>query len=244
MTQQYDQPPPQQQQPPPQQQQPQYQQPPPQYQQPMPSKQHLHSDIIQRFIALLVDYIILGIIFIVILAVLFFTGVVTGGFFGFIFNPFAITVGAVVVSLILFAISLLYFMVQEGGPMSATIGKQIIGIKVVDENYQPIDMSKAFVRNVFRAMWSLPFSIGTILFIIDVVLVIIHPDKQRLGDIIAHTYVVREDATSGPQPYYAPPPPQYQQPQPQYQQPAPQEQQPPPPPPAQPEPQPVNPPDQ
>jgi len=199
-----------------------YQQPPPPSQYPPAGNRfHLHGDIIQRFIALLIDCIILFIIYAVLIGILIFVGVFSGGLFGL----FGLSVTAIVGGIISFLIVLLYFMVQEGGPSNTTIGKNAMNLKVVDENYQPINMSQAAIRGLMKALWFLPFfGLGIVFFVIDVILVLVREDRQRLGDIVAHTYVVREDAAYGPQPYYAPPPPQYAPPPP----PPPQNQQPPP----------------
>ena len=201
----------------------QYYQPPPQGypQQPYQAQppgygpRYEHADIVHRFVALLIDGIILGVLYAVLMVVFIFAGVFAfsmGGTFGF-------GLWAIVLMVVWFFIAIMYFTVQEGGPSGATIGKKLMHLKVVDTNYQPIDMSKAFIRNLMR-LWFIS-GVAFIILIIDVVLILVKPEKQRIGDIVAHTYVVNDQPMQmGPQPFYAPQQQQYQ-PQPQYQQPPP-----------------------
>jgi|GEM_PF-6889670 len=201
------------QQPPPQQPPPQYQQPPPPQYGPPPNRFHMHADIVHRFVALLIDAIILFIINLVIVFVI-------GAFIALGFGMYTIW-GALIFGAIWFLLCLLYFAIQESGPSQATIGKKVMHLKVVNMNYQQIDMGTAIVRNIFKALWGMTF---WLLLLVDIILVITRDDKQSIGDIVAHTYVI-EDRAMGPQPYYPPPP---QQPYQQQQAPPPQQQAPPP----------------
>ncbi len=208
-----------------------YQQPPPQQQYQQPPgyypPQHVgrameHADIVQRFVAILIDAILVGILVGIIYAIVIF-----GGFLTFdLTDPNSLTTGVFggvmfIMNIISQVIFLLYFVVMEGGKTGATIGKKVMKLKVVDEQYRDIDMGKAFLRNIPRYI---PY-IGGLIFVIDVIMILVRDDNQSLRDMLAHTYVVKEA------PQYAgympqPPPQQYQQ-QPQYQQP-PQQQAPPP----------------
>ncbi len=196
------------QQPPPQ--QPPQQQAPPQQQGYYPP-QHIgrameHADIIYRFVAYLIDGIILAIPAFILAAVLGLGAGVVG-----IYASAAISA----------VLGLLYFTFMEGGQGNATFGKKIMKLKVVDEQYRPITMNAALIRNIMRMLWGLTFYV---MLIIDIIMILTRDDKQRLGDTIAHTYVVKEPVFA--QQGYMPPPPQQYQQQP-YQQQAPPPQQPP-----------------
>ena len=126
------------------------------------------------------------------------------------------------------AIELIYYTLLEGGAKNATFGKRAVDIKVLDENYRPIDQSKAFVRN-FGRFGFIP-GISYIILLIDIILILATDRQQRIGDRMAHTIVVKERRYLIPYPpayypphvsYYQPP---YQQPPQQgyYQQPPPQ----------------------
>lgn len=199
------------------QQQPQYQQPPPQAYPPQYGPRYEHADIVARFVAIVIDIIILYIPLGIIWVLLWLAGGIAIGAGGIIgFGGF--TAVALGMSLVTFLIQIIYFTVLEGGPKGATFGKRVMGLKVVNEQYQPIDMGTAFIRNILR--W-IPFISG-IIFIIDAIMILVRDDHQSLRDVLAHTYVIKEQTAT--QNYY-PPVPQQQQPyqQPQYQQPPPQQ---------------------
>ena len=113
-------------------------------------------------------------------------------------------------------------------PKGATLGKMVMKIRVVDDQYRPVGFITALLRNLSKFLWW-----TVIVFIIDVVLVISNDNGQHLGDSFANCYVVKEPT----QAYI--PPQQYQQPQ--YQAP---QAPPPPPPPEQQAPPPEQPPQQ
>ncbi len=83
----------------------------------------------------------------------------------------------------------LYFSILEGR-FQATLGKRILGLRVVDANLAPVGFQRALVRNALRLLWEIPFlGIGILFLIVDIVLVIVK--NQRIGDMGAGTYVLR-----------------------------------------------------
>jgi uncharacterized RDD family membrane protein YckC len=67
-----------------------------------------------------------------------------------------------------------------------TVGKRIIGMRVVDESGGKIGLSRSIIRNLLRFVDGLPaFNI------LGIVLIASSPRDQRFGDRIAKTYVVR-----------------------------------------------------
>ena len=66
-----------------------------------------------------------------------------------------------------------------------TIGKRILGMRVVDVSGNKIGLSKSIIRNLLRLLDGLPaFNI------LGIILIATSQGKQRLGDRIAKTYVV------------------------------------------------------
>lgn len=65
-----------------------------------------------------------------------------------------------------------------------TLGKKILGIKVVQDNGQPCDLKSALLRNVAKI-------IDGILGIFVLLIIILTPKKQRIGDMLAKTIVVK-----------------------------------------------------
>lgn len=79
----------------------------------------------------------------------------------------------------------LYFIVLEA-TLGATLGKLLLGIRVVKEDGSPIGWGASIVRNLLRIIDALPTA-----YILGAILVWTSPRKQRLGDRVAHTVVVR-----------------------------------------------------
>lgn len=69
-----------------------------------------------------------------------------------------------------------------------TIGKFVLRIKVVNESGQRIGLIKGLIRTFFRIIEVNPFLLGGIP---AGIIVLSSKNKQRLGDMIANTYVIR-----------------------------------------------------
>ncbi|MFB3766231.1 MAG: RDD family protein [Methanotrichaceae archaeon] len=128
-----------------------------------------------RFVALLIDSIILGIIGWV-LGILF--GVYTTGF---TVNPQGALSGWGIVTFIIY---IAYYTYLEG-TRGQTIGKMAMKIKVVKEDGSRIDIGTAFVRNILRIID------GLIFYLIGAILIWTSHKKQRLGDRAAKTVVIK-----------------------------------------------------
>ncbi len=137
-----------------------------------------------RFVALLIDVVILAII----------TGVVTLPLQMPIINVIDITnaptvttspnplawLGGLISLLIIFG----YFVLMEGA-YGQTVGKMAVKIKVVREDGSKISYADAVVRNVLRIID------GILAYLIGAILIWTSDEKQRLGDRAAHTVVVK-----------------------------------------------------
>ena len=95
----------------------------------------------------------------------------------------------VLVFLVLFA----YDIVFETWNNGRTIGKLAAGIRVVRRGGQPVHFMASTVRNLVRIVDFLPLFYG-----IGMISVIVTKHNQRLGDLAAGTYVVRERRTTAP----------------------------------------------
>ena len=96
-----------------------------------------------------------------------------------------------------FLLTFLYFTILEG-ISGATVGKRLVKIKVVREDGSMCSLGTALTRNILRIIDALPF-----LYILGMVLIARSDRKQRLGDRLAKTVVVK----SGQVPMMSPPPP-------------------------------------
>jgi uncharacterized RDD family membrane protein YckC len=124
-----------------------------------------------RFVSMLIDGIIIGIIF---------------GALGTILGAGMMERGAMPWSwgLFYFIFYIGYYTYLEGS-RGQTIGKMITKIKVVREDGKPIDMNQAFTRNILRIID------GIIGYLIGAILIWRSDKKQRLGDRVANTIVVK-----------------------------------------------------
>ena len=83
-----------------------------------------------------------------------------------------------------FLIALAYYVVMEvkwGG----SLGKLAMRLKVVKESGEPIDWQASLVRNVLRIVD------GFFFYLVGAIIVWTSKKRQRLGDMLAHTLVVR-----------------------------------------------------
>lgn len=129
-----------------------------------------------RFAAYLIDGLL---IMAVMLPIVFLMG------FGLIFNPFMSL--AFIAVMILLAVGIfLYFVIMEG-TYGATLGKMAVGIKVVREDGSKCTMTDALVRNLLRIVD------GFFIYLIGAILIWTSEKRQRLGDMAAHTIVVRAE---------------------------------------------------
>jgi len=107
--------------------------------------------------------------------------------------PSARVVIAVIVTVIGFVLSFLiyfgYFIYFETAWQGLTPGKKVAGIRVIEQNGQPVSRSSVFIRNLLRVIDEGLLLIGLLVMIID-------PKERRLGDLAANTIVIRERKTS------------------------------------------------
>jgi len=68
-----------------------------------------------------------------------------------------------------------------------TIGKKILGMRVVDSVGNKIGLSKSVIRNLLRFVDGLP-----VFNIFGIILIALSARGQRFGDRVAKTYVIRQ----------------------------------------------------
>ena len=127
-----------------------------------------------RLVAQIVDTIVLIVLF-------FLVGFALSGSFTFEYQgeaayPFLAAYGLIAV---------LYFAVLEG-TIGATVGKKLVKIKVVREDGSACGIGPAFVRTLLRIIDELPF-----LYIVGMILIARSDKRQRLGDRLAKTVVIK-----------------------------------------------------
>ncbi len=83
-------------------------------------------------------------------------------------------------------ILLLYHTLLEG-IKGATVGKWLVGIKVVKEDLRDINMYNSVIRNVLRIVDAFPFFAP---YLLGVIVIQRRENRQRVGDFVAHTVVI------------------------------------------------------
>lgn len=125
-----------------------------------------------RFAAVLVDGILLFIIGYLLAIV---SGQTTQGGFNLQGGP----------AFLFFLIGMIYYIVMEA-LCGATVGKMLCGLKVLNTDGSPLDWSASVVRNILRIVD------GLLVYLVGAILVWNSPMRQRLGDRVAHTVVVKK----------------------------------------------------
>jgi uncharacterized RDD family membrane protein YckC len=137
-----------------------------------------------RFVALLIDVIILGIITSILSAPFTASAVSYDAATG------AVTIGAAYYALIgvTFVIELLYFTLLLG-LYGKSVGMMLVKIKVVkEESGAKISYVDALVRTILLLIDAIPYFIP---YLLGAILIWTSDKKQRLGDRVAHTVVVK-----------------------------------------------------
>jgi uncharacterized RDD family membrane protein YckC len=131
----------------------------------------------RRVLATIVDGIVLSVAFWV-MSALFGSASAEGGQVGASLSGLA--------ALAFFILSVAYFIVLEGY-LGQTVGKMLLGIKVVREDTGEVPGIKAaFIRTVMRLID------GLFAYLVAFIAVLASQKNQRLGDMLANTLVVRK----------------------------------------------------
>lgn len=126
-----------------------------------------------RFVALIIDGIIFGLLG-------YLIGAVTGGTSG---AGFDLEGGP---AFLYYLLSILYYVLMEAF-MGGTVGKLALGMRVELEDGSPITIGASIIRNLLRIVDFLPFA-----YILGMIMISTSPLKQRLGDRVAKTVVIKK----------------------------------------------------
>jgi uncharacterized RDD family membrane protein YckC len=135
-----------------------------------------------RFVAALLDTIIKLVVIVAILLALAYAG----------------NVGYALAALAIFLVQYGYDVLFEVLAAGRTLGKRWCGLRVVTSDGRPIGLIASAGRNLMRVVDFLPA-----VYIVGSISILASARNQRLGDIVAHTIVVRE-RSGGKGPWIAP----------------------------------------
>lgn len=91
------------------------------------------------------------------------------------------------VILLIFVVNFGYFLFLEAFWGGQTIGKRLLGIRVIRDNGQPATFISSTIRNLFRIVDSLPSG-----YFLGALVCFFHSRDKRIGDLVAGTIVVVE----------------------------------------------------
>ncbi len=94
---------------------------------------------------------------------------------------------------IFFALRFGYSIALEWFWRGQTLGKRVVGLRVMDVNGLRLQPSQIIIRNLLRAVDSLP-----VFYLVGGLTSLINRYGQRLGDLAANTIVVISDKTASP----------------------------------------------
>jgi len=83
-------------------------------------------------------------------------------------------------------VGLIYFIVMEA-TKGATVGKMVMGLKVVKKDGSAISWPESVIRNLLRIVDALP-----VFYIVGIICIAVTDLKQRVGDMAAGTLVVKK----------------------------------------------------
>lgn len=131
----------------------------------------------RRVLATIVDAMVLGVLFAV-MTILFGESSTSGTSVSFSMGTFP-TLG-------FFILAMAYYILMEGY-LGQTLGKMLLGIKVVrEDNGEVPGLGGAAIRTALRIID------GFFFYLVAFIAVLASGKNQRLGDMVAHTLVVRK----------------------------------------------------
>jgi len=146
----------------------------------------MYAGFLRRFAAFVLDTIIFCVISFVLLMILTLLKFYPQ-------NPNDITLTIHFISLIGFIILyFFYFVFPEASPWQATLGKKILGIKVVDTHGHRISIGRSLGRNVNMALSSITFCVGFLMCLWT-------KKEQCLHDMVSGCMVVTSDVKPTPE---------------------------------------------
>jgi len=139
----------------------------------------------KRFIAFLIDAILLTVVISIVFGILATIGIIgattteTSDSAGMVA---AIMGAGLLMQVVSLALQVGYFTYMESSERQATIGKSAMGLIVADENGNRLDTQKALIRNISRL-------VSGFICLIGYLMAFFTKKKQKLHDIIAKTNV-------------------------------------------------------
>ncbi|MFI5000403.1 MAG: RDD family protein [Reyranellales bacterium] len=139
-----------------------------------------------RFVAYMIDSLILGVAAGIIIGIVVGIAVLSGGSNNEDRNLVTVIVGAVIGVALMIVIGWLYEALLTSSPKGATLGKQAVGVRIVRADGTQLSFGRATARYFLKAMITpmVPFAIGYLLAAFTA-------GKRALHDFMADTLVIK-----------------------------------------------------
>lgn len=134
-----------------------------------------------RLAAWFIDALVMGAILTALTQLLPILGVLGSGF-----RDFVLTIA-------IFLVQILYAATLEWYMRGQTVGKRLLHLRVMDAHGLPLTPAQVLVRNLMRAIDSLP-----LFYLVGGTACVLSRHYKRLGDMLASTVVVREISVQPP----------------------------------------------
>lgn len=102
-------------------------------------------------------------------------------------------IASAIIAIVVFVINIGYGIAFEWFLQGQTVGKRLLGLRVVDVQGLRLTFSQVAVRNLLRVVDMIPM-----FYFVGGVMMLLSPRNQRLGDLAGNTVVVRERPVSQP----------------------------------------------
>ena len=132
----------------------------------------------KRFLAFIIDFVILGIISSILMSVGFFNSNVETIWTGTYFS-------IVSLGLLGLVISVIYYGIIESTNLQASLGKKAMKLKVVDKDGKKLSFIKSLTRNINKVL-------SSILCFAGFILIFAKENNQALHDWFGNVFVVEE----------------------------------------------------
>ncbi|MFZ3579978.1 RDD family protein [Virgibacillus sp. DJP39] len=137
-----------------------------------------------RAAALIIDQLILTVT-----SILVVLGVIIAEFgqLSMSYIPELSSLPIVIAIILLFIINWGYFILLEYYTGGRTIGKKVLGLRVIQDNGHSLTLLSSIIRNLLRIIDSLPTA-----YLVGMIMVFFHSQHKRIGDLVGGTVVVHE----------------------------------------------------
>jgi len=142
------------------------------------------ANVGSRYIGLLLDTLIQGIAFVILILASLEIGS---------------TLGAVIISSFAILSIIAYNVIFEVAGGGRTPGKRVSGVRVVMDGGEPVGLRASLIRNIIRLLEGFALA-----YIPAIISVLASRDNQRLGDHAAGTLVIRDRRPAAAPPFVAP----------------------------------------